>query len=128
MPERIVAAAPRLPRRDAAGRVLLRRALRLGCAIVFAGANAYPDGRASSSPSEIGDALASRFPVAAEVAASLYDDGADFIAEPFGTLKAASLICQAHASRPAACSFRPDRIGLSSARPTPCLPSASGAT
>ncbi len=85
-----------------AGRgVFFRNGAPLGeAAIVFAGANAYPDmGRdLFLAFPEIGDALAARFPVAAEVAASLYGEGgAAFIAEPFGTLKAASLICQAHA-------------------------------
>jgi len=88
-------------------------------AIVFAGANAYADmgkGLFLAFP-EVGDALAARFPVAAEVAASLYGgDGATFIAEPFGTLKAASLVCQAHAEAAGRLlGFRPrTAIGLSS--------------
>ena len=66
---------------------------------------------------EIGDTLAARFPVAAEVAAGLYGEGgAAFIAEPFGTLKTASLICQAHAVvADRLLGFRPrTAIGLSS--------------
>jgi acyl transferase domain-containing protein/3-hydroxymyristoyl/3-hydroxydecanoyl-(acyl carrier protein) dehydratase len=69
-------------------------------ALVFAGANAYPEvGRELflAFP-ELSDALAARFPVAREVAAALYGaEGAAFVADPFGTLKTASLLCQAHA-------------------------------
>jgi acyl transferase domain-containing protein/3-hydroxymyristoyl/3-hydroxydecanoyl-(acyl carrier protein) dehydratase len=100
-------------RRAAAGAALARgavpqeRGVRYGegaplgeTALVFAGANAYPGvGRELflAFP-ELGDALAARFAVAEEVADALYGpDGAAFIAEPFGTLKAASLVCQAHA-------------------------------
>ena len=69
-------------------------------ALVFAGANTYRDmGKEFflTFP-EIGDALAQRFPIAEEVARDLYGPAGDaFIAQPFGALKAASLLCQAHA-------------------------------
>src|SRR5690606_32482829 len=66
-------------------------------AIVFAGANAYPDvgrGFFLAFP-EIADALAGRFAVAETVARDLYGaSGSDFIATPFGALKASSLLNQ----------------------------------
>ncbi|MFZ5781267.1 MAG: beta-ketoacyl synthase N-terminal-like domain-containing protein [Pseudomonadota bacterium] len=69
-------------------------------ALVFAGANTYPGmGRdfLLAFP-EIGEALVDRFPIAAEIADALYGpSGNAFAAEPFGALKAASLVCQAHA-------------------------------
>ncbi|MCB1501064.1 MAG: polyketide synthase dehydratase domain-containing protein [Bauldia sp.] len=88
-------------------------------AIVFAGANAYPDvgrGFFLAFP-EIADALAGRFAVAGTVARDLYGpNGHEFVATPFGALKASSLLGQGHAlAAERLLGFRPPvAMGLSS--------------